>query len=243
MRQHVFLLGYPRSGTTLVEQILAMSDDVVTIEEEPTLALAAEKYLSGPAILKLFEASEAECDALRADYWARVHAAGGDVSGKSFVDMDPFKAPHLPLIARLFPDAKIVLIRRDPRDVVWSCFRQTFAYSAVAVEFTSLERTARHFDAVMRLVEQALAALPLTVHEVQYEELVTDFDKATRALFAFLDLPWSPDVRNFPERARAARVKTASAEQVRRPLYDGSGQWKRHAKHLKPVMPLLERWL
>ena len=101
--RHIFLLGFPRSGTTLVEQVLGTIDGVATIEEEPTLALAAARYFSPAGIAALDALSETELAALRADYWRRVDATGVDVAGNAFVDMDPFKAPLLPLIARLFP--------------------------------------------------------------------------------------------------------------------------------------------
>lgn len=241
--RHIFLLGFPRSGTTLIEQILGTIAGVVTLEEESTLALAAARLFSPQGIARLDELGESELAELRADYWQRVAAAGVDAAGKSFVDMDPFKAPSLPLIARLFPQAKIVLVRRDPRDVVWSCFRQTFAYSPVALELTTLERTTRYYDAVMTLTAACRDAFALDVHEVRYEMLVRDFDATTQALCGFLDLPWSEGLRDFSSRARATPVKTASAEQVRRSLYDGSGQWRRYADKLAPVMPILERWI
>ena len=241
--RHVFLLGFPRSGTTLVEQILGTIDGVITIEEEPTLALAATRYFSPAGIVRLNAITSAELAELREDYWARVATASADVAGKTFIDMDPFKAPSLPLIARLFPKAKIVLVRRDPRDVVWSCFRHTFAFSPIALELTTLERTARYYDAVMTLTAACREAFALAVHEVRYEALVRDFDATTQALCGFLGLPWSEGLRDFAARARAAPVKTASAEQVRRPLYDGSGQWERYADKLAPVIPILERWI
>ena len=241
--RHIFLLGFPRSGTTLVEQVLGTIDGVVTLEEEPTLLLAASRLFSPEGIARLETLGEAELAELRGDYWARVAAAGEDVSSRTFVDMDPFKAPSLPLIARLFPDAKVVLTRRDPRDVVWSCFRHSFAFSPVALELTTLEGAARYYDAVMRLTAACLDAFAIDIHQIRYEALVRDFDATTRTLCDFLGLPWSEALRDFSGRARSATVKTASAEQVRRPLYDGSGQWRRYAGRLAPIMPILEPWL
>jgi hypothetical protein len=149
----------------------------------------------------------------------------------------------LPLIARLFPSAKIVMIRRDPRDVVWSCFRRTFVFSQVVYEFTSLARAARHYSATMRLIQRCLDTLPLTSHILDYEDLVRDFDWTTRRLCEFSGLAWSADLRNFGATARARSVKTASANQVRGHLFDGSGQWRNYADKLQPVMPMLTRWI
>ncbi len=239
---HVFLLGYPRSGTTLTEQILATIPNVVSLEEAPTLA-AGDKFLSTDGIGALVALDDDEVSALRRDYWAVVAAAGIDVSGKTFIDMDPLKGPALPLIARLFPGAKIVFMHRDPRDVVWSCFRRNFIHSPVTLEFTSLQRAAQHYGAVMSLIRRCLETLPLTVHILRYEELVSDFEQTTQSLCAFLDLPWSSGLREFGLTARARTVRTASGPQVRRALFDGSGQWTNYADRFQPVMPLLEPWI
>ncbi|MGI4878569.1 MAG: tetratricopeptide repeat-containing sulfotransferase family protein [Janthinobacterium lividum] len=240
--RHIFLLGYPRSGTTLTEQVLATVPGVTTLEEAPTLA-ASTGFLAPGGLAALAKLSNAEAALLRADYWKRVAAAGVDVAGTTFVDMDAFKAPSLPLIARLFPDAKVVVVQRDARDVVWSCFRRSFVYSPVTIEFTSLPRLAEHYGAVMRLIRRCLDTLPLDAHVLTYEDLVHDFDGATQRLCAFAGLPWSPGLRDFARTASTRPVKTASAHQVRRPLFDGSGQWRKYAAQLEPVLPALAEWV
>jgi tetratricopeptide (TPR) repeat protein len=240
--QHIFLLGYPRSGTTLIEQALASLPDVVTLEETPTLD-DAEHLLTAQGMVALAKLSENEICDLRKAYWTAVEVAGVDVSGQTFVDMDPSKSIALPLIARLFPKAKVVIMRRDPRDIVWSCFRRAFIKNALTEEFTSLHRTARHYDAIMRLTSRCLEVLPIDAHAVVYEDLVQDFDAVTRDLCAFVGLPWSPNIHNFGSTARLGRVKTASAVQVRGPLFDGSGQWKRYMDKLEPILPILEPWI
>ncbi|UAJ11847.1 tetratricopeptide repeat-containing sulfotransferase family protein [Glacieibacterium megasporae] len=240
--RHIFLLGYPRSGTTLIEQVLATVPGVTTLEEAPTFS-AAVQYLAPGGIAALAALGVDDVAALRADYWARVAAAGIDVAGSTFVDMDPFKAPALPLIARLFPDAKVVIVQRDARDVVWSCFRRSFVYSPVTIEFTTLPRAAQHYGAVMRLIRRCLDTLPVDAHVLTYEDLVHDFDGATQRLCDFAGLPWSPGLRDFARTASARPVKTASVHQVRRPLFDGSGQWRKYAAQLEPVMPVLAEWV
>ena len=238
---HVFLLGYPRSGTTLVEQALASLPHVVTLEEALTLD-DAQAFLTGDGVARLSTLTDVEIDDLRTAYWRRVADLGVDVVGKTFVDMDPSKSMGLPVIARLFPDAKIIVMRRDPRDVIWSCFRRAFVYSAMTLEFSSLDRAAHHYEAVMRLTRTCLATLPLNHHILVYEDLVRDFDATTRALCDFIAIAWSADMRDFGATARAGRVRTASAEQVRQSLFDGSGQWRNYAHQLAGVLPILEPW-
>jgi hypothetical protein len=111
------------------------------------------------------------------------------------------------------------------------------------MDFTTLEGAARHYDAMMRLTEAALAQLPLAVHEVPYHRMVQQFDATTQDICAFADLPWSEDLRRFDRTARARGVSTASARQVRRGLFDGTRQWEPYAAYLEPVMPILAPWI
>jgi Sulfotransferase family len=161
----------------------------------------------------------------------------------AFVDMDPLKATRLPMIARLFPAAKILIMRRDPRDVVWSCFKTNFTLTNSARDFATLEGAARHYAALMELTELARAKLDLAFHEVRYEALVRDFDTETQAMCQFAGLNWSEDLRKFDKTAKQRGVSTASAGQVRRGLYDGSGQWKPYARYFEPVLPILAPWI
>ncbi|NBW74294.1 MAG: sulfotransferase family protein [Sphingomonadaceae bacterium] len=242
--QHVFLLGYPRSGTTLVENVLASLHGVEALEERPTLVEADRAFLAEPGgITRLAQLQPTELAPFSAAYWDKVEAAGVQAVGQTFVDMDPLKATRLPLIARLFPAARILIMRRDPRDVVLSCFRTSFALTSAALEFTNLERAARHYDAMMRLIDAARAHLPLAFHEVDYHALVRDFDGTTRALCTFLGLPWDEALRRFDRTAQNRGVATASASQVRRGLYDGRGQWQPFARHFEPVLPILQPWI
>jgi tetratricopeptide (TPR) repeat protein len=244
VRGHVFLLGYPRSGNTLVENILASLPGVRALEERPTLAEADRTFLRDDQALDQLLSLDPELAVReREAYWRRVRSEVPDVEGQVFVDMSPLNGIKLPMISRLFPAARVVLCRRDPRDVVLSCFRRHFRVNASTYQMAGLERAARHYDAVMRLVELHLAALPLPVHIVEYSSLVADFDATTRALAEFVGIPWGEEARDFGRTAAARGVRTVSAPQVRRGLYDGTRQWERYREQLAPVLPLLEPWV
>lgn len=241
---HLFLLGYPRSGNTLCENILASLPGVVAIEERPTLDMVDHAFpIMADGAAKFANADEAVLERFRQAYWDKVEATGLSVRGRCLVDMDPLKSLRLPVIARLFPEARVIIMRRDPRDVVWSCFRSNFALSNAAMAFTTLESTARHYDAVMRLTEAALAQLPINAHVVRYDRLVSEFEEGTRTLCEFAGLEWSENLIRFDHTARTRGVTTASATQVRKPLYDGTRQWEPYALYLAEVMPILAPWV
>lgn len=242
---HVFLTGHPRSGTTLAENILATLPGAVAIEERPTLAGVGREIMnSADGSVQVAAMEDSQIAELRVDYWARAQrAAAQDLSVPMFVDMDPFKGSRLPLIARLFPQAKYVVAVRDPRDVVWSCFHTNFAFNAGTANFTNLEHTARYYAANWTLITQTLAELPLDWFELRYESLVRDFDTTTQALCAFLGAEWTEELRKFDRTAQRRGVSTASATQVRQGLYDGSGGWRRYEKQLATVEPILRPWI
>jgi tetratricopeptide (TPR) repeat protein len=242
---HVFLTGYPRSGTTLAENILATLPNSVAIEERPTLADVDRSYSVDPdGHARLAGLSEDALDVMRKAYWHRAEEAAGEaLAGKLFIDMDPFKGVRLPLIARLFPSAKIVIMQRDPRDVVWSCFHTSFAYNAGTMGFSTLEGTARHYSKTWEIIKGVVATLPIDHFTLRYDTLVRDFDATTLSLCDFLGVKWEESLRRFDRTAQRRGVSTASLTQVRRGLYDGSGGWRRYAEQLATVEPILRPWI
>jgi tetratricopeptide (TPR) repeat protein len=183
---HVFVLGFPRSGTTLLEVVLEGHPNVASLEGNELLIDAVREFMRRPADLdRLMAADEASLEPLRAAYWRLVAGAGIDVAGKMFVDKDPFNTLKLPLIARLFPQAKILFACRDPRDVVLSCFRHRFHMSAPIYELLTLLGAARYYDAVMALAVQLTASLGLTMCLVRHEDVVTEFNREMKRVCAY----------------------------------------------------------
>jgi Flp pilus assembly protein TadD len=243
-RRHVFLVGFPRSGTTLLEKILSSHPDIVALEEVDALGAAGNDLLAGGAgLARLAGLTPADADGRRQAYWRSVRQALGEpIAGRIFVDKMPLHTVLLPLIARLFPDARILFALRDPRDVVLSCFRRRFRMNAAMFEFLTLEGAARYYDTVMRLAESARGRLPLAIMDVRHEALVADFDGEVRRVLDFVGAPWNPSVRDFAAAARGV-PKTPSTPQVARGLNaDGLAQWRRYEAQLAPVAPLLAPW-
>lgn len=244
-RAHAFIVGFLRSGTTLLEQVLASHPDVVTLEEKPTLdPMLGEVFADAAALERLGALDGDEAARRRRDYWGRVAGFGVDATGKVFIDKAPLMSLYLPLVAKLFPRARIILAVRDPRDVVLSCFRRRFRPNSLVIEYTDLERTALFHDGAMRLAQLYRRRLPLQFHIHRHEHLVEHFDAETRGLCAFLGIAWRESLRDFAQTARRREILTPSADQVRRGLYrEGMGQWRRYRDELDAVLPILEPWV
>lgn len=242
---HVFLLGFPRSGTTLLEVILEGHPKVVSLEEKELLIDAVNEFMRRPSDLdRLARANPAQLDVLRAAYWRLVADAGIDAGGKIFVDKYPLNTLKLPLIARLFPKAKILFACRDPRDIVLSCFRHRFQMSAPIYELLTLEGTAQFYGAVMQLSVRLTSALGLDMCLIRHEDVVTEFNREMKRVCAYLGLEWAEAMGDFSMRTKSRDVVTPSTAQLVRGLStEGLGHWRRYRSQLSPVLEQLDPWV
>ena len=241
---HVFMVGFPRSGTTLTEVVLDGHPGIVSIEEHELLIDAVLKFMGEPLDLgALIRADESELEALRAAYWQRARGAGFDVAGKVFIDKYPLNTLKLPLIARLFPRAKILFARRDPRDVVLGCFRRRFKMNPAMYQLLTLGGAAAFYDAVMEFAELAKPVLGLNWRVVSYESLVADLSGETDAICEFMGIEPVAGMADFAQRVREREHSTPSTAQLARGLdRSGIGHWRHYAANLAPVLPTLEPW-
>ncbi len=243
---HVFLVGFARSGTTLLENILTSHPDIVALEEKETFTASTREYFADDkGVDRLAEADDAALARFRDDYWRRVAHYGADkLDGKVFVDKRPLGAMKLPLVAKLFPDAKVLFALRDPRDVVLSCFRRHFQLNPSMYEMLDLRGAARFYDAIMTLSSVCRAKLDLPWLETRHETLIDDFDGELGRIVAFLGLPWSDEMRDFAQKAKTRAIATPSSVQVIKGLNrDGVGQWRHYRAQLAPIQPALKPWV
>ena len=240
-----FLVGFPRSGTTLLEQILASHPQVATLEEKDTLhEIASELMGSDGALQRWASLAGAEIERLRTAYWQRVHTFLSPPHRAVFVDKQPLNAVMLPLIHRLFPKARIILALRDPRDVVLSCFQQRFGMNEAMYQLLRLDTATHYYDAVMRLVQLSREKFPLRVHVIKYEDVLADFEGSIRSAMGFLGLDWDDSLRSYADTARRRTINTPSASQVVRPLYRvAHGKWRRYRRFLEPHLAALAPWV
>ena len=237
----VFLVGFPRSGTTLLDTVLMGHPGIAVLEEEPILERVSAE-LGGLERLPGLEAAEIE--RLWALYFAELDRLVPDAGGRTLVDKLPLNILAAPLIHRLFPDARIIFAQRHPCDVVLSCFMQSFVPNDAMANFLDLGDSARLYDLVLAFWERCRDSLPLEVHIVRYEALVEDLEGEVRTLLDFLGLPWDQAMLDHRRTAEArGTISTPSYAQVIRPIYrEASGRWERYRQQMAPVLPILAPW-
>lgn len=256
----VFLVGSPRSGTTLLDQILSSHPKVYVAEEKPTVGAMGEymrkKYgatsqtLARPqmgieiwgdpnypaAIARLQPGDIAEMRRI----FFKEH--GVDPSGdRLLIDKMPINLMHAGLIHAVFPKSKFILALRHPCDCVLSCYMQAFALNGAMVRFLDLEDGARFYDEMFSVWEHITGTAALDYHAIRYEDVVGNFRPAIKSLLDFLGLEWNDAVLEYDKTARSKeRINTASYQQVTEKLYTrASGRWLRYREQMKPVLDIL----
>lgn len=245
----VFIVAFPRSGTTLLEQVLDSHPRLRTMDEQPYLQYAIEK-LAGEGVHypdRMAPLSLQQLDAARQHYWSLVRRSVVLEPGEQLIDKNPLNILRLPAIARLFPNARILLAIRHPCDVLLSCFMQHFR-AEFAWQCRDLETLALAYRRTFDYWYQQQAILHAAVREVRYETLVAQFEPQVRALAEFLDLPWTDALLEPGENARRRGfISAPSYAQVVQPVHSRSiGRWRPYARWLAVMLPqlqpYLERW-
>jgi tetratricopeptide (TPR) repeat protein len=238
----VFLVGFPRSGTTLLDTMLMSHPGIEVLEEEPALRTAMDLL---PSFAGLPTLPDEQIRAARDLYFDTVASLRPMAPGKLLVDKNPLTMNLLPFVRRLFPEARIILALRHPCDVVLSCFMANFRLNEGMSNFVRLDTAAELYDLSFRYFEHAQSLIPMPTHRIVYENVVVDREKELRELFDFLGLDWHDAVLDHQKTAlNRGRIKTASYAQVVEPIYTRSaGRWEKYRKHLEPVLPVLKRWI
>ncbi|HET6592661.1 MAG TPA: sulfotransferase [Xanthomonadales bacterium] len=240
-REPIFVIGLPRSGSTLLEQILASHSQVEGTAELPYAGVVANSLNRNRAdgVSYPHAVRELGADDLRRlgqDYLdlARIHRTEGR---PRFIDKMPNNFPTVGFLQLILPNAKIIDARRYPLDSCLSCYRQLFARGQ---NFTyDLNDIGEYFLQYQRMMDYWHEVLPGHVLTVQYEEMVTDFENQVRRLLDYCELPFEEGCVRFWETDRP--VRTASSEQVRQPIYTRSiHRWRRYQHHLGELIEVLE---
>jgi tetratricopeptide (TPR) repeat protein len=242
--RHVFIVGFPRSGATLIDVALEGHPQVACVDGSELLIESVQEFMRQPRDLeRLLAAPVVTLERCREAYWRRVVAAGVDGRGRVVVDTCALNSLKLPLIARLFPGAKILFACRDPRDLILSCFRHRFAMSAPTYELLTLEGATRYYVTVTDILLRLTNLLGLDVCLVRHEDMVSAFAREMLRICEFLGIEWHPAMGDFALRSRERGEPVPSMSQlVRRLDTEGLGGWRHYRAHLEPFLPMLEPW-
>lgn len=237
----IFLVGFPRSGTTLLDTLLMNIPSLHVLEELPVVR-AVQAELGDPA--RLDTLTSAEANALRRTYFETLDRLAPPAAGQRVVDKFPLHMARMAVIHRLFPDARVIFVERHPCDCVLSGFMSSFELNPAMLSFTSLEGGARLYDAAATAWTRAEALLPMNICRIRYEDMIGDLEGEMRRLLDFLDIPWDDKVLdNRGSAARRELIRTASYAQVTEPIYNRAiGRWARYRPQMEAVLPILAPW-
>ncbi|HUA68822.1 MAG TPA: sulfotransferase [Candidatus Saccharimonadales bacterium] len=251
LRRIALLCGHPRSGTTLLEQVLDAHSDITSAEE--TKMMHDDAYLplirdfpEGTSVLQALDSVPPSLIShARENYFRCIEMfLRRGIGSRLLVDKNPSLNLMIPMVVRVFPETKFLIALRDPRDVIVSCFMQALPPTPISSAYVSLEGTVNQYANVMGFWLEMAPRMGGQWMYVRYEEMVEDLPSVARSVLEFLGVGFEDNVLKFHEHARAKRVNSPSHAEVRMPLYRTAvGRWQNYQKYLEPYLPELERFL
>lgn len=243
----VFVVAFPRSGTTLLEQTLDAHPQLQSMDEQPIVQAALDDIIAAGVRYpeQMGQLTTQQVAQIRARYFERTASKVTRKPGQRIVDKNPLNILRLPAIQRIFPNAPILLAIRHPCDVVLSCFMQHFRAPHFVMLCSNLQSLAEGYQRSFDFWYQQAALLTPNVLEVRYESFVADFERGVREIAAFLQLPWHDGMLAPAEHARAkGYISTPSYSQVVQPVNQKAvGRWRPYERHLAPIIPRLQTYL
>jgi tetratricopeptide (TPR) repeat protein len=243
----VFMVGFPRSGTTLLDQILDAHRDIRVVEEQPVLAGLGTSFAVPPDTVaaRLAGMTEAQAERLRDGLASRLRRWAGAEPPAVVIDKMPLNTVYLPLALRLYPRAKIILSLRHPCDCCLSCFMQPIRLNSAMASFTSMDGATALYARVMGIWEQVAGTLSPDHEIVRYEDLIGDVEGTARRVLDFLGLAWDPAVVDHTGHARfRGLIRTPSFRQVSEPIYTrAKGRWEKYRPQIDPYLDRLRPYI
>ncbi len=247
-RRIALLGGHPRSGTTLLEQVLDSHPDLTSLEEttvfhDDALSPLLQRMPDETLMLSCLEAAPVEVlQQSRANYFRSAELFQGEpLGGRLLIDKNPSLTFLIPPLLRIFPEIKLLIALRDPRDVVLSIFMQPLPFSQGGSAFLTLSGTVDEYVAMMSLWQTLKSMIEGHYLEVRYEDMVEDLETVARKSLDFLGVPWDAKVLGFDEHARKKLVRSPTYADVTQPVYKRAvGRWQHYQKYLEPHLAKLE---
>ena len=243
----IFLIGFPRSGTTLLDTVLRTHNSIEVIEEKLLVEDLIDKlsnYINGD-LLNLNSINVDAIIDIRNSYFKKREALVGYNKNLIYIDKLPLNIIYVAELNKIFPKARFILVLRNPFDAVLSCFMQPFLPNEAMSNFYNLKDASEFYDLVMKLWIKYQQNLNLNLHTIKYEDVVDNFDISIKKLLNFLNVAWSNNLKSFHLTAKKRGIiNTPSYNQVNEPLYKESvSRWKNYSDKISDVSFKLEKWI
>jgi tetratricopeptide (TPR) repeat protein len=242
------LAGHPRSGTTLLEQVLDSHPGMVSAEEteifkhDAYIPLMRGQPDDTAMYSALAAATPAALQVARQNYFRAMESSlGQTIAGRLLIDKNPTYTFLIPALIRIFPEMKFLIALRDPRDVVLSCFMQHLPLNQVGAACLTVAGTVEEYASLMNTWQTIKPRIANAFLEVRYEDMVENLEAVARPALEFLGVPWDARVLGFDEHARQKTVRSPTYADVTQPVYKRAvGRWRNYQKYLEPHLAKLE---
>jgi len=241
----VFLIGFPRSGTTLLDSILRTHSKTLVLEEKPYLLNVRHNYFknNNNKIDSIKSLSFEKIVELQKNYFKQINLNNNDKK-KIIIDKFPLSIVELGFIKIIFPEAKIILAMRHPCDAVISCYFSFFTMNDAMINFLDLKDSVSFYNSVFNLFEQFEREINLGYHIIKYEDLVNNFKETLVKLLKYINLNYEKKLENFYSTAKKrGKIHTPSYSQVIQPIYNTSINRYIKFENAKFIKPLLKKWI
>jgi len=239
-----FLIGFPRSGTTLLDTILRTHSKIDVIEEKPMLSKAKLHLGNKLSIVDIENLTNVELTNAKEIYFKEMKKFVSTKSGGCVIDKLPLNIIDVPIIHKLFPTAKFILALRHPLDSILSCWMQSFKLNNAMANMVELDRIVDFYGVAMTILELSEKRYLLNVHRIRYEDLVLDMKSEVSNLLRFIELDWENELENYQETAlNRGNIRTPSYSQVIEPIYKtASYRWEKYHEPLEKYFVKIEKW-
>jgi len=239
-----FLVGFPRSGTTLLDRMLGAHPDIEVLEEKSLFSSLHQDWSEPGTLEALADVNEAQIIDARKIYRQEMSRHRRQPQRSLVIDKLPLNLAYIFLIHRLFPKAPVIFLQRHPMDVCISCYFQAFELEASMGYFLDIEQTAQYYDAVMQVAALSMDQLDSPPHRLLYEDLVAEPKDELTALLNYVDLEMHESMLDYRQQGGTETSNTPSYQQVSQPLHTRSiGRWRHYSRQLESSLSLLQPWV
>ncbi len=239
-----FLVGFPRSGTTLLDRMLWAHPDIEVLEEKSLFSFLHQDWSEPGTLEALADVNEAQITDARKIYRREMSRHQRQPQRSLVIDKLPLNLAYLFLIHRLFPEAPVIFLQRHPMDVCISCYFQAFELEASMAYFLDIEQTAQYYNAVMQVAALSMDQVGSPLHQLRYEDIVAEPKDQLTALLNFLALERHDSMLEHRQQGGSETSNTPSYQQVSQPLHTRSiGRWQHYSRQLESSLSVLQPWV